>query len=524
MVLRTDIEIAHTPKQKNVTSYTEVLAAFSDQEIEQLAQMKRFMECVQGDTDFQKSLKTGNFTQKQRDYLQEVGVKFNLNEISLIWDNDIAKSQLGDGHQNIDIDTIEKVSENIASSLVKDFPLIDLYNKYQQLRNSLYVKHTRSIPDRNYGDSRYNAWRKRRINATKSELGSYGVNIDHPALAIELAVGCSVGCHFCAFDAQKLTKLFDYEVKENRELFRDVVKSLASFMGPAAASHCMLYWSTEPNDNPHYIDFLKEYESITGYYLCTSTARADKKWVADLIKYYQKFPAPWPRISVISKKLMQQLHRQFTPMEFRDLWMLMQQKDSEEYREKVPGGRKKMMAQLEEAEDLRKVKNPENAKLNVRQGSIACISGFLINMVEKTVKLISPCYTSDKYPYGYRVFDQQSFKNGEEFNHLLHKMVKRNMVEAPYSDMPLAFRDDLDYRPQEDGFQLVSPNRYHNFSVNPIWKSIGELISAGNLTYDEVCSALILDKGQNPAMVIASIKHLFDKGFLDEVNISVIKD
>jgi radical SAM family RiPP maturation amino acid epimerase len=503
---------------KNVTSYADVLASFSDEEIEQLVQMKRFTECVQGDTEFRNSLKTGNFTQQQMDYLQEVGVTFDLNDIRLLWDNDAIKSNLEDGFKNRD--TAENILEDVSSPIVKNFPLLDLWNRYNQIRNMLHGKHILSIPERNYGDSRYNAWRRRRIAATKSELGSYGSQIDHPALAIELAVGCTVGCHFCAFDAQRLKEVFDYEVPENRKLFQGVAKSLTRLMGPAGASHAMLYWSTEPNDNPHYIDFLKEYEAVTSYYLCTSTARYGEKWVRDLITYYKQFPAPWPRLSVISKKVMQRLHKQFTPMEFRDVWMLMQQEDSEEVRQKVPGGRVQMMAQLEDADDLRKEEYPTTAKLNVRQGSIACISGFLINMVEKTIKLISPCYTSKKYPYGYRTFDEQSFKNVEEFDQVLHEMIQKNMVEAPYSDMPLAFRDDLHYRPNEDGFQLVSPNKWHDFTGNPVWRPLGKILAAGDLTYEQAWSKLVLEQGQNPAIVVASITSLFDRGFLDEVNIS----
>ena len=519
MVSKPDTDRFDPSKGKNVTSYRDVLAAFSDEEIEQIAQIKRFMECVQGDTEFRNSVKTGNFTQEQIDYLQEVGVTFDLNDIRLLWDNGAMKLRLETEFK--DRETMENIVEHVSASTLKDFPLLDLWNRYNQVRGMLYGKHVRSIPERDYGDSRYNAWRQRRIKATKSELGSYGVQIDHPALAIELAVGCTVGCHFCAFDAQRLKAVFDYEVPENRELFQGVAKSLTRLMGPAGASHCMLYWSTEPNDNPHYIDFMKEYMAVTGYYLCTSTARYGEKWVRDLITYYKQFSAPWPRISVISKKVMQRLHKQFTPMEFRDLWMLMQQEDSEELREKVPGGRERMMAQLEDADDLRKEKDPKTAKLNVRQGSIACISGFLINMVEKTIKLISPCYTSKKYPYGYRTFDEQSFKNVEEFDQVLQEMIQRNMVEAPYSDMPLAFRDDLDYRPKEDGFQLVSPNRWHDFTGNPVWRPLGKIIAAGDLTYEQAWSTLVFDRGQNPVMVMASITSLFNKGFLDEVHVSV---
>ena len=129
--------------------------------------------------------------------------------------------------------------------------------------------------------------------------------------------------------------------------------------------------------------------------LGTATARAGESWVRDLIEFYSKGPVPWPRISVLSRGMMRRLHRAFTPMEMRDATLLMQQKDAGVLRAKVPGGRERMLKQLVEADDLRKV-DFENLPEGFEppQGSIACISGFLVNMVNRTVKLISPCYTT----------------------------------------------------------------------------------------------------------------------------------
>ena len=52
-----------------------------------------------------------------------------------------------------------------------------------------------------------------------SKTRFYGENIDHPMFAIELGVGCTVGCSFCAFDAKKLEVNYDYNIPENRDLF-----------------------------------------------------------------------------------------------------------------------------------------------------------------------------------------------------------------------------------------------------------------------------------------------------------------
>jgi hypothetical protein len=63
--------------------------------------------------------------------------------------------------------------------------------------------------------------------------------------------------------------------------------------------------------------------------------------------------------------------------------------------------------------------------------------------VERTLKLISPCYTTQQYRYGYRVFAQATFEDTEDFDRVLRAMLARKLVSAPYRDMPMAFRDDL---------------------------------------------------------------------------------
>ena len=46
-------------------------------------------------------------------------------------------------------------------------------------------------------------------------------------------------------------------------------------------------------------------------------------------------------------------------------------------------------------------------------GTIACVSGFLFNMVERNVRLISPCNASERWPLGYRIYDEGTFTDGE---------------------------------------------------------------------------------------------------------------
>ena len=293
----------------------------------------------------------------------------------------------------------------------------------------------------------------------------------------------------------------------------------------SAAGHGFLYWSTEPNDNPHYIDFMAEFERITGSTVCTATARTDEDWVRNLIKFYRRGPVPWPRFSVLSRSIMYRMYKKFTPDDFRDVGMLMQQKDSEEERAKVPGGRDKMIAELDSYEDLRDLDVEERPKdLDVPQGSIACISGFLVNVIERTLKLTSPCFTTQEYRYGYRVFAETTFEDADDFKRVLLEMIDRKMVLAPFRQMMMRFRDDLRYRARDDGFLLVSRNQVHKMRGNDAFPMLGELIHGGDLTYGELTDRLVDDYRCNPMVVSAAIKSLFDNGFLDELSIDASMD
>ena len=216
---------------------------------------------------------------------------------------------------------------------------------------------------------------------------------------------------------------------------------------------------------------------------------------------------------------MHRLHEQFTPEEFRDVALLMQQRESEMVRAKVPGGRPKMLKKLEESVDIREEPEGDISQASVPQGSIACVSGFLINMVDKTVKLISPCYTSAQYPYGYRVFDEAIFQDAADFDRIIHRMVDRRMALTPYRDMPMRFRDDLRYVEQENGFLLISRHRIHRFVNDEFLTSLARLIAQGNFNHHQVCEILLDQNGLNPMLVLAAIKNFFDQGFLDELQV-----
>ena len=499
-------------------SYAATFAGFGPDDIRVVAEVKRFWECYEGDRDFRSAAEAGGkFTDAQRQTLKDIGVTFAPEAMAPLW----SRRDLFDNLPALvaRYDDFEDAPSDVHAALAP-YPELRLWLRWRHrldrggLISKLIVSSKATL------SPEYTAWRARRVAAVRNELGWFGWSLDHPCHAVEMAVGCSVGCGFCAFDAPRLQTVFDLSRPENRALVAGVATGFHRVLG-WPATHGMLYWSTEPHDNPHYVRLLEFWRQLTGGMLCTATARAGVDWVRDLIGFYTTGPVQWPRISVLSRHVMRRLHRTFTPLEMRDTTLLMQQSDSEDLRAKVPGGRERMLKQLVEADDLRKV-DFENLPEGFEppQGSIACISGFLVNMVQRTVKLISPCYTTMEYRYGYRVFDETTFDGPEGFEVALRRLIGRSMAPAAYPEMPVRWRDDLKVVPQEDGFTLLSPTTRRDFRKGAVHRRAAEEIGRGDRTYGQVFDALSDDPAIGPLPALTMLDTLFKRGYLCELAVA----
>jgi hypothetical protein len=133
------------------------------------------------------------------------------------------------------------------------------------------------------------------------------------------------------------------------------------------------------------------------------------------------------------------------------------------------------------------------------------------------VQLVSPCYTCQKWPYSYRIFDEATFSDAAGFRRAVETLIERNMPENPPKNMLVQFRDDLAYRPTEVGFDLASPNQVHHFRNASLHGPAGALIAEGTHTYAELYEIMTEQHKLNLIAVIMMVKKLFDDGFLNEV-------
>ena len=81
-----------------------------------------------------------------------------------------------------------------------------------------------------------------------------------------------------------------------------------------------------------------------------------------------------------------------------------------------------------------------------------------------------------------------------------------------------SWRDDLDFRLFEDGFELVSPYLFHSFRGSEFYKALGLLYSKHRqLSFQEMREKITaIVPNSNILTTSFLLKRLFDSGFIDE--------
>lgn len=475
------------------SSYRAMVDARTQEERLVYAQVKRFAECLSGDPEFADRVRSDADALWVRDYLGEIGVAVSPRDLEPLLRDDACSWVLSQG-----------VLTEQAGETLDRWPLVALWVDWVRDQADIWRQATANAREASVLESRFDAWRRRRVAQVKSELGSFGLLISHAVFCYELSRGCSVGCWFCAFAAKPLTAVYDF-TPENRRFFVEVAKTGRELLGDASCC-ALAYYGTEPSDNPHYVDFLQDFRAATGAILNTSTARpaADPAWTRRLLDFYDHGCANSPRFSVLSTKALRQIHRTFSPNELRDTELLMQMHCTP--MQKARSGR------TLEADDRRLggAERPDGV-----QGSISCLSGFLVNMVDRTIELVSPCQATPRWPLGYRVYGVARFEDAASYRQALETLIAEHIPETVTPDTRLAFRDDLRVTPLADGLVLTSSRQEHTVDGGPWVAALGRSIAAGNRNMAELSRSLAAD-GVSPLAVAATVHQLFNQGLLDE--------
>lgn len=281
---------------------------------------------------------------------------------------------------------------------------------YRDLIESRFRKNAYSRVRDAPRDPRFRDWRERQMRRCERELGPRAALMGHLCVAFELTSGCSVGCPFCALAAPGLTGVFRH-TDENAALWRDVLARVHATVGEAAGRG-ICYYATEPLDNPDYELFLRDYFDEFGRVPQTTTAAAtrDLGRTRALIDWGQGTFLHYDRLSVLSERDRDILFHAFSPEEL--LWC-------------------DLLPQFEGAPGFNPIRSGRylDAARGVR-GTISCVSGFVVNMCERTVRLVAPTAAGAEHPTGEVVYDRADFSGAQDLEDAIRQMVDLHMHET----------------------------------------------------------------------------------------------
>ena len=144
------------------------------------------------------------------------------------------------------------------------------------------------------------------------------------------------------------------------------------------------------------------------------------------------------------------------------------------------------------------------------EGTIACVTGFLFNVVERTVRLISPTTPSTTWPDGYIVFDTRRYDSPADLPAILADLVAKHMRPTIQPDRPIRFTDAVRF----DGSAAIPTisSRWVRMASKD-FADTGRLIRLGSRNpmsiYEEVC-----DLGSTPVQTMSVLDSLWKAGLL----------
>jgi radical SAM family RiPP maturation amino acid epimerase len=465
-------------KNNEQLHWTEELADENlSQELIRISQIQRFLQRWHADPEFKQQVLINS---------HQAVARYNLNinpeKIRLLWDKEFD----------------EKQREAVPTPLyLKNYQ--KLIN--DELRRSYEIKR---IADSSI-EPRYKVWRERQMARAVSELNQLpNASPDiHFPVCFELSKGCSVGCWFCGVSAPRLSDIFTYS-KENAKLWREVLELIKEILGPATGTG-FCYCASDPLDNPDYEKFCLDFHEIFGIFPPTTTAQPLKNptRTRTLLKLSLEKGCLLNRFSILSLKMLDQVHEEFSPEELAFVDFVLQNKEADTPKSNSGRAREHQQGKKKEILD------------DDFASSTACVSGFLFNMVDRSVKLISPCKADDRWPLGYRVYEEGTFTNANDLKILLERMIDTHMPLTLRPNEPISFRRDLKYETLLDGFQLSTRFYRYKFRNTPYIKQLGEVIHKGDKTAEEI--ALLFNVFGIPSATIhCSLNLMFQQGVLDD--------
>ena len=314
------------------------------------------------------------------------------------------------------------LQENDLDSMPESF-----FRYRQYMLNKMYARDrmidTYCVPS----NARLKKWRERQMRRCDGALGGVNKAFIHAMVTIELAEGCSVGCEFCGLGAGRLKEIFRY-TEENAELFKGVLRKLHEIIGDGAG-YGMMYFATEPLDNPDYEFFQDAYQKEFSFIPQITTAACDRdlERTKKLVHQIMNGGGLIHRFTIRSEEMARKVFDFFEPEELALVELLPQYPEAPGFVPYVKAGK------LCEDEER---KNESNDP-----GTIVCVDGFRVNFPRRTITVITPCHADSKYPKGISESEPVTFEDAEDFGQKLNDIIEKYMIVELPGDEVLTIYD-----------------------------------------------------------------------------------
>lgn len=278
-------------------------------------------------------------------------------------------------------------------------------------------------------------WRDRQVNRCQGAIGGNNGAFIHALTTFELADGCSVGCDFCGLSAGRLKQVFRY-TEENAKLFREVLKVCHEIIGDAAGAG-MMYFATEPLDNPDYELFEEDYHKEFGFIPQITTAVADRdveRTKRLLNELRIKRGGFIHRFTVRNLEMARNIFASFTADDLIHVELLPQYPEAPGF---TPYSKVGKEAEKKDSEEF----DSEENEVSSDPGTICCIDGFRINFCKKEISVFTPCHMSEENPNGIAVSCVLPFEDGDDFRKKMNYLIDEYMVLDVPKDEKLKIYD-----------------------------------------------------------------------------------
>mgnify|MGYP005802412211 CR=1 FL=1 len=269
--------------------------------------------------------------------------------------------------------------------------------------STAYIAPTRSWHARN---RTLDSWRQAQIARCDDELGRVGRKLAHLPLAFELSTGCSVGCWFCGLSADGLSGVFSY-TDSNALLWKQCLRHMHMFLGENAEAP-ICYYATEPLDNPDlslfFRDCFREFHGVPQ--LTTAVPTRNLKYTKLVLRELREMQPTLHRFSISSISEFRKVMEMFSPEELLDVALIPR------------------FSECPKAKLVKTGKAYERAKRVTSVGTIACVSGFVVNMDNKSVRLVTPTRACKEFPNGEIIVGIREFDDANDLKIQVKELLK----------------------------------------------------------------------------------------------------